>query len=353
MNSAPPVSVLIASQRDPQRLERCFAALARGAGAIEYEIVVLVNGPDDALRAFARRDEARARFVLAETNLGFAGAINCARRHARGRFLAIVHDDCLVSEGWLAPLLVGLERHPEAGLIASRIEVPDGRSFCGSVVFSDASFVIVPTAVAGTGLPIDGHSAASLMRTEAFDGAGGCDERHFPAGMVDTDLAMRMREAGWDVRCEPASGAEHALGRNASTGWRTWTGHRNIEAFRARWASRLSAHEPPGNRDAAAVQRALARAAARELPARVHGTPPPAGPEVDRAQATRLAALERDTLSAYVRAADRELEETRAALRASQAAHVRVHEEATLARMAFEARIAALESERQAKANGH
>lgn len=346
MSSAPALSILIASQRDPQRLERCFAALARGAGAIEYEIVVLVNGADEDLRAFARHDHPRARFVLAEANLGFAGAVNRARRHARGALLAIVHDDCLVCEGWLAPLLHGLERHPEAGLIASRIEVPDGRSFCGSVVFSDASFVIVPTALAATGLSIDGHSAASLMRAEAFDAAGGCGERFFPAGMVDTDLAMRLREAGWDVRCEPASGAEHALGRNASTGWRTWTGHRNIEAFRACWASRLAAHEPPGNRDVAAVQRALTRAAARELPARVHGMPPPTGPEVDRAQATRLAALERDTLSAYVRAADRELEETREALRASQAAHLRVHDEAALARAAFEERIAALESGR-------
>ncbi|MGI8512974.1 MAG: hypothetical protein ACR2NH_10160 [Solirubrobacteraceae bacterium] len=94
----------------------------------------------------------------------------------------------------------------------------------------------------------------------------------------------------------------------------------------------------------AAVERALARAAARELPARVHGTPPPTGPEIDRAQATRLAALERDTLYAYVRAADRELEEMRAGLEASQAAHLRVHEEAARARAAFEARIAALES---------
>ncbi|MGI8512973.1 MAG: glycosyltransferase family 2 protein [Solirubrobacteraceae bacterium] len=228
MSAAPSVSILIASERDPQRLARCFAALARGVGAVDYEIVVLVNGGDEALRAFARRDHPRMHFVLAEANLGFAGAVNGARRHASGELLAIVHDDCLVCEGWLAPLLDGLERHPEAGLIASRIEVPDGGSFCGTVVFSDASFAIVPTAIAGAGLPTDSHTAASLMRAEAFDGAGGCDERLFPAGVVDADLAMRMREAGWDVRCEPASGAEHALGHNASTGWRAWTAKRNV-----------------------------------------------------------------------------------------------------------------------------
>ncbi|MBK5115559.1 MAG: glycosyltransferase [Thermoleophilia bacterium] len=119
------VSIVVTVMRDVARLRRCLDAIAAAAAGIEHEVVLVLSGADDEVLAFGREGDHGARVVGSQVNLGFAGALNLGRRHAFGRYLAIVQDDARVGEGWPSGLLKALEAHPGPGLAGARVVSPE------------------------------------------------------------------------------------------------------------------------------------------------------------------------------------------------------------------------------------
>ncbi|MCZ7630006.1 MAG: hypothetical protein M5U19_13580 [Microthrixaceae bacterium] len=60
---------------------------------------------------------------------------------------------------------------------------------------------------------------AALLRTESLEEVGLFDPRYF-AYYEDTDLFLRLRRAGWDVRTAPSAVVHHALGASGGGGSR-------------------------------------------------------------------------------------------------------------------------------------
>jgi GT2 family glycosyltransferase len=271
--------------REAGRLRRCLAALAGGAAGIEHEVVLVLGGADDDVVAAARalRGE-RLKVVESPVNLGFAGACNLGAERAEGAFVALVHDDTIVTDGWLATLLRAFDRRPETGLIGSGVLTPAGEtSYAGCLLLRDGTPLLL-----GRGEPFDAplwredhavdfcSSSALLVRTAAWHAVGGMDDELFPAGYGDADLAMRVERAGWDVRCEPAARVVHDGGGSLPAGYKAWLHARNRERFVRTWAVELREHEEPGDGGAELIELGLRRAAARSE--RVRAAGPPASP---------------------------------------------------------------------------
>jgi O-antigen biosynthesis protein len=279
--------------------------------------VVVLNGADEDVLEAGRR-LAGPRVVESRWNLGFAGACNLGRAHARGELIVLLHDDAEAEPGWLAALVASAERHPEAGVIGSRILTAGGErlQLAGAVVFSDAS-----TASLGRGAapdapehmaarPVDYCSSCSvLVRAQLWDAVRGLDELLFPGGYVDADLGMAAREAGWVVMYEPSSVARHASGGSMTGGFKAFAHARNRERFRAKWARALALQEPPSPDAEGAAERALARARARAAEVAAgerRSAGPTSAPDPDLGP--RLATLELRLRREYIAMVDRELE---------------------------------------------
>jgi GT2 family glycosyltransferase len=210
-------SIVIATARDAARLRRCLDAVARNTRE-EHEVVLVLNAADDDVVALART--APATVVETPHNVGFAGAVNHGRRHATGDPIVLLHDDAEVEPGWLSALLDALGRHPDTGIVGplGRTLLPDGRPGppAGEVVDYCGSYCLA-------------------VRAATWDAIGGADERFFPGGYVDADLAVAAKQAGWGVRAEPGAVVHHRGGTMAP-GFKRWVHERNRLLFLEKWS---------------------------------------------------------------------------------------------------------------------
>ncbi len=195
------------------------------------------------------------RYHRNASNLGFVGSCNAGAAMARGAHLVFLNNDTTLTPGWIDALLRTFETHPDTGLAGAQLVYPDGRlQESGGIVFSDGSgwnfgrfddprhpaYTFVREADYCSG-------AAIALPRALFQRLGGFDERYAPAYYEDTDLAMKVREAGLKVRVQPASVVVHHEGITAGTD--TGSGVkayqvRNQQRFLERWRDVLVRRHP-------------------------------------------------------------------------------------------------------------
>jgi glycosyltransferase involved in cell wall biosynthesis len=114
--SAPLISVIIPTHDRPEQLERCLAALARQTcGTSVFEVVVVDDGGRRRPGPVVAAKTAALRLrLLTQPNRGPAAARNLGARHARGRLLAFIDDDCWPAADWLTVLGEHFARIPGA-----------------------------------------------------------------------------------------------------------------------------------------------------------------------------------------------------------------------------------------------
>jgi len=248
-----PVSVLIPSWNSGDLLARCLESL-RGEAA---DIVVVDNASGD-----GSADMTAARFpdvtlVRSATNLGFAGALNEAARHARGRYLLLLNPDTEASPGAVDRLARFVDAQPRCGAAAARLVDERGRpqaefgvrrfptlgSWAVDLLLIDKLWPSNPVtrryrardlSFAGPTEVEQPAAACLLVRRDAFEQLGGLDDAFYPAWFEDVDFCRRLRAAGWSIYLVPDAVFRHrggvamdALGIRAfSSVW-----YRNLERY--------------------------------------------------------------------------------------------------------------------------
>jgi len=133
-----------------------------------YEIIIVYNGVNTDLSIFSEY-----KVVSSETGC-VSKAYNTGVAHAKGTYIAIFHDDCLLcSPGWQQKMINALA----GGTMAVSTESVFNSSF-------ELEFL--------KGTPL-------FMRKDDYDRAGGHDEFFF-AGIEDLDFSYRMRRAGNNLK---------------------------------------------------------------------------------------------------------------------------------------------------------
>lgn len=85
------------------------------------EVILVDNGSTDNSRDLLSRDYPWVKVIPLGRNHGFAYAVNRGIEGAQGDFVALVNNDVEVDTRWLAELVAGLERHPEAGMATPKL----------------------------------------------------------------------------------------------------------------------------------------------------------------------------------------------------------------------------------------
>jgi GT2 family glycosyltransferase len=107
LESAPSVTVIIATRDRPERLRSCLDALC----LLEYpnfDVVVVDNDPssDETAAIMASRSAVESRLsYVRENQRGLAAAHNCGLRAAVGSIVALTDDDVIVDAHWLSELV--------------------------------------------------------------------------------------------------------------------------------------------------------------------------------------------------------------------------------------------------------
>ncbi|MFN3929200.1 MAG: glycosyltransferase family 2 protein [Thermoflexus sp.] len=215
--SEPLISVIIPNWNGAAHLPTCLEALRRQT-YVHREVLVVDNGStDDSLQLLARYPEVRV--LTLGRNRGFAGAVNEGIRAARGEIIALLNNDTEASPTWLEALAAAFERHPDAGLLASRIMLFDRRD----VFHSAGDYYRVDGIPGNRGVwekdvgqydreeeVFSACGAAAAYRRELFDDIGLFDEDFFYS-CEDMDLAWRAQIAGWNCWYVPTAVVYHKL----------------------------------------------------------------------------------------------------------------------------------------------
>uniref|UniRef100_C6BLV9 Glycosyl transferase family 2 n=2 Tax=Ralstonia pickettii TaxID=329 RepID=C6BLV9_RALP1 len=206
--TAPAMSVIIATWRRPQMLQRCLdGLLAQTFDAHRLELVVADDGPDDATHAVVERFAAaapvwRVRYVPVHDTQGPAAARNRGWQAATGDIIAFTDDDTIPAPTWLAEgwrVMSGCDGSapPDAATGAVRIPLPA----LPTDYERDASGLMHAEFV----------TANCFVRRAMLERISGFDERFRLAWREDSDLQFRMLDAGGRIVHAPAAVMHHPV----------------------------------------------------------------------------------------------------------------------------------------------
>src|SRR6058998_2493139 len=246
--------------------QACLAALQEHQGTERFEVIVVDDCSTDKTAEALPRIPG-AVYVRNETNSGFISSCNRGGEKARGQYLVFLNNDTLVRAGWLKALMDTFVEDPYAGIVGSKLIYPDGRlQEAGGVIWRDASgwnygkFDDPAKPEYNYLREVDYCSAAALMIPKSlFQSVGGFDPRYAPAYYEDTDLAFKVRQAGYKVLYQPLSEVIHYEGATGGTDLTTGTKNYqdiNRSTFAETWDAELATK--PASGEAAFLRQAPA-----------------------------------------------------------------------------------------------
>lgn len=126
------ISVCICTLNRPELLSRLLAALPEQAGAVAFqlEVVVVDNDKDRSAEATVRRFQSHSglpTIYACEPEQNISLARNCAIRNASGNLIAFIDDDEYPDKDWLLHLYQTLNRYEADGVLGPVVaEFPPG-----------------------------------------------------------------------------------------------------------------------------------------------------------------------------------------------------------------------------------
>jgi GT2 family glycosyltransferase len=180
------------------------------------ELVVVDNASRDGTAGVVRRAAPQASVVESKENLGFAGGCHAGVRRTIAPLVLLLNPDAAPAPGCLDALRACAGARPGWGAWQALVTMAGGElvNTAGNVVhylgFGWAGDLGRPVAAVDERPHEVGFcsGAALVVRREAWDAAGGFDERYFMYG-EDLDLSLRLRLAGWGLGIAPAARVVH------------------------------------------------------------------------------------------------------------------------------------------------
>jgi cellulose synthase/poly-beta-1,6-N-acetylglucosamine synthase-like glycosyltransferase len=145
--------------------------------------------------------------ILSEKKSGPARARNFGAKHARGKYIAFIDDDCMVSPDWLELLIKRLNKYPRAMVGGYTANALPGNPF------SAASQLIVDYLYHQWN---GNHGAAFLTSNnmivplESFLSMGGFNEQIHFAGGEDREFCIRWQKKQYAIIYEPKAVIHHS-----------------------------------------------------------------------------------------------------------------------------------------------
>ena len=257
------ISFIIVNWNTKDLLRGCLDSIAKTAGSLLHEIIVVDNASSDGSADMLTREYPSVRLIANSENRGFGAANNQGFAVMKGKYALLINTDAVLTEGAAGKLWSFAEANPRAAIVCGQLLNADG-----SKQNSVAAFPTLLTLASNTSLleyffpgkypskrydhqgPLEVDSAIGacmMIRKKALDEVSFFDERYF-FFFEETDLAFAMKRAGWKVYQVPDALIYHLQGQ--SIGHNTQS---RIEFYRSRYQFLRKWHGSAYYRAAAAV----------------------------------------------------------------------------------------------------
>jgi len=227
-------SIIIPNWNGQHFLTVCLNAL-RAQSYSDIEVIIVDNASSDGSQAFIEENYPEITLIRLSENRGFAPACNIGMQAATGEFICLLNNDTEVMPTWVEEVIGAFGRHPQAGMVASRMMLFDKRDH----FHTTGDFFRVDGQAGNRGVwqkdegqfeeedyIFSACGGSSAYRRAMLADIGLLDEDFFFSG-EDVDLGWRAQLAGY--RCVYAPRAVVCVSYAFSDGWR---GHIQL----LRWA---------------------------------------------------------------------------------------------------------------------
>jgi len=305
------LAVIVVSTNEARWLRPCLSTLFAHLGVLRADVVVADNHSTDGTRELVEGEFPAARVVTCE-NYGFGHANNRALLTTDARYIVFLNPDTEIRKGSFEDLVARIDASPRLGLVGVKQITPDGRVFPTIRRFPNAPRAFFqamgseryPFRASWLGereldlrryereVACDWTSGSFMLaRREALESAGYFDERFFIYS-EETDLCLRIKSAGWDIRhlpimtvlhhaqkagVSPKMAAQDAYSRKQYSRKHFSPAHRSVYLGALALGYGVRAVAPGRDREVAAGRRSESRAALSVLLGRTappFGTPP-------------------------------------------------------------------------------
>lgn len=174
----------------------------------DWELILVDDGSTDGSNEFlsSLADGKEVRFVQG-AHRGVGSARNLGLEVARGRYLAFLDNDAIPAKDWLEQVVTFCEAHPECGAGASLVffadrsgvinsagsvlnELAHGKGVGSQELYPYCSMPEEVMYATGNGM---------VIRQEVLDQVGEFDEGFVFYGHDDSDMGIRIRDAGYPI----------------------------------------------------------------------------------------------------------------------------------------------------------
>ncbi len=236
MLEAPLVSIVVPLYRVLDFLRFQLSGLATDPFvAANAEIIYVLDSPEihdeteHLLGGFHLLHGLSMKLVVMNRNGGYARACNAGARYARGSVVVMLNSDVVpCGPGWLETLALPVLREKSVGAIGPKLLFEDGSLQHAGLYFARNKQDIWLNHHFYKGMPgayapaqkarvVPGVTGAcQVMRREVWELVGGYAEDFVIGDYEDSDLCLKIRQAGFDIVYEPAACLYHLERRSIS-----------------------------------------------------------------------------------------------------------------------------------------
>ena len=208
------LSIIIINYNTRPFLEQCLAALAAHT-TIPHEIIIVDNhSTDDSVAWLHSLNAPRTHVIFNPQNLGYAAACNQGLERASGRYLVTMNADVITPPNWARRLIWHLKQHPLTLMVGPKSLGIGGKQWAGPRAFSrhlpaaDRKFAAL---YAHKSHPAKFLIGCLVLFDRRLPTKIGCFDEKLTLGADDFDLALRLREKGYQLRIACDVLIEHAV----------------------------------------------------------------------------------------------------------------------------------------------
>ncbi|NBS41826.1 glycosyltransferase family 2 protein [bacterium] len=213
------ISLVTVSFKSLDYVEKMLASLFAHVRRDDMEVFVVVNG-DGTDPSRLQAEFPRVRFIVSETNLGFAGGSNLAIKEATGEFVILVNPDVVFTSDAVTAIEERMRGDASVGIGGISLRNPDGSQQLCVWKFPtpvDQLLLMLKVPHLLPNLPplrrywmrdFDYRSTANVdqvmgaffcIRRAVIDKIGMLDDGFF-VWYEEVDYCRRAKNAGWDTR---------------------------------------------------------------------------------------------------------------------------------------------------------
>lgn len=244
------LSLIVLSWNTHDITVACIDSILTYPPNVPWELILIDNASSDgSAEALQKKYGAipHVRLIKNEKNLGFTGGNNQGMELANGDIIGLLNSDTVVSRNALTELYKYLIEHKQVGVVGPWLTNADGTAttsfgyFPGFISIFTTAFLpgsiwgnarralgVIPNKSMTEPMSVDYVSgAAFFIRREVIEKVGMFDSKTFFAYFEETDLCLRIKRAGWQIRFLPSVKIVHLEGKS----FEKMTSHRRIMQY--------------------------------------------------------------------------------------------------------------------------